>query len=135
MREQIRQYLTMLYQDIPNGVYEGLVSLLCIGAAFIFAFIGWKRGWRKVAGLLLFEIIFLIYSSTVLFRTTAETRGHDFMPFWSYMEIRNGRTDLLAENIMNVVVFVPVGVMLGCAIRGIRGRFFDPFCNNAIIRE
>ena len=39
------------------------------------------------------------------------------MPFWSYRAIINGNEQLLAENIMNVVVFVPVGLLFGIAIR------------------
>ena len=58
---------------------------------------------------------FLFFCSTVIFRTTGETRQYDFHPFWSY----NG-SDLLPENIMNVVVFIPVGVLLGSMFQGSR---------------
>ena len=40
------------------------------------------------------------------------------MPFWSYRAILDGKEQYLAENIMNVVAFVPVAVLLGIAIRG-----------------
>jgi len=66
-----------------------------------------------VTGLLLVEYVVLIYCSTVIFRTAAECRGHNFRPFWSYEAIENGRSELLAENIMNVVVCVPVGLLIG----------------------
>jgi len=46
--------------------------------------------------------LFLIFCSTIIFRTTGEIRQYDFHPFWSY-----DRPDLLVENIMNVVVFIP----------------------------
>ena len=41
-----------------------------------------------------------------------QARQYDFHPFWSY-----SRPDLLVENIMNVVVFIPVGLLLGIAFK------------------
>lgn len=66
------------------------------------------------AGLLAIEYMIFIYCATVIFRVYSENVGHEFTPFWSYKAIGNGRIDLLAENIMNVVVFVPVGLLLSC---------------------
>lgn len=113
MRDQIAEYVVSLYRDIPMAVYEGLLSALCLGVVVIIACYGWKRGWRKIVGLLLAEYVFLIYCTTVIFRTTADGNGHEYKPFWSYEAIKNGGEDLIAENIMNVAVFVPVGMMLG----------------------
>jgi glycopeptide antibiotics resistance protein len=117
MREQIAEYVVSLYKNIPMAVYEGLLSVLCLGVVVIIVCYGLKRGWRKIAGLILVGYVFVIYCSTVLFRTAADGNGHEFRPFWSYDAIENGRSELLAENMMNVIVFVPVGVMLGCAFR------------------
>ena len=105
MKEQFRQYIINLYHDIPQEVYEGLLSVLCVGTTF-------KTGLRYSAFLLLVEYVFLLFCSTVIFRTPGETRQYDFHPFWSY-----DRPDLLIENIMNVVVFVPVGFLLGVRIQ------------------
>ena len=117
MREQFRQYIINLYQDIPQEVYEGLLSVFCIGLVVFVAWKGLKTGLRYSANLLLVEYVFLIFCSTVIFRTPGETRQYDFHPFWSYKAIQDGREDLLAENIMNVVVFIPVGLMLGSFLR------------------
>ena len=72
---------------------------------------------RYSVALLLIEYIFLIFCSTVFFRTTSELRKYDIHPFWSYKAIQDGREELLAENIMNVVVFIPVGLLLGIAFK------------------
>ena len=109
------EYVRALYQDIPIGVCEGLLMILCLGVAANIGFYGWKRGWPKIAGLALVEYVFLIYCSTVVYRTYLETRGHNFVPFWSY-----SRPELMAENVMNVAVFVPVGVLLALAFRSIK---------------
>lgn len=111
------EYMRALYQDIPVGVCLGLAVLLCIGVAVIMGCYEWRRGCRKIAGLMLAEYVFLIYCSTVVYRTCLETRRYDFTPFWSYKAIEEGRAELLPENIMNVVVFVPVGILFGCAFR------------------
>jgi len=116
-REEIKQYILNLYKAVPSDIYEGLLSLLCIAAVGFFVILGWKRGWKNVVGLLLAEYVFLIYCSTVICRKVAEgITGHNFTLFWSYEAIKNGREDLVAENIMNVVVFVPVGVLTALVI-------------------
>jgi len=112
MREQFRQYIINLYQDIPQEVYEGLLSVFCLGLVIFIAWKGFKKGLRYSATLLLVEYIFLIFCSTVIFRVACETRKYDFHPFWSY-----DRPELLVENIMNEVVFVPIGVLLAIAFK------------------
>lgn len=112
MREEFRQFIISLYQDIPQEVYEGLMSVFCMGLVVFIAWKGLKTGLRYSAALLLIEYIFLLFCSTVIFRTTGETRQYDFHPFWSY-----SRPELLVENIMNVVVFIPVGMILGSWLR------------------
>ncbi len=112
MREQFKLYVISLYQDIPQEVYEGLLSVFCLGVVLFLAWKGIKTGIRYSSILLLLEYIFLIFCSTVIFRTTGETRQYNFHPFWSYE-----RPDLFVENIMNVVVFIPVCILLGIAIK------------------
>ena len=117
MSDEFKQYIVSLYQDIPQEVYEGLLSVFCLGLVIFIAWKGLKTGIRYSATLLLVEYIFLLFCSTVFFRTTCELRIYDFQPFWSYKAIQDGREDLLAENIMNVVVFIPVGLLLGIAFK------------------
>jgi glycopeptide antibiotics resistance protein len=117
MREQFRTYIVSLYQNIPTEVYEGLLSVFCLGLVLLLGFCGIKRGLRYTSGLLMVEYVFLIFCSTVIFRIVGETRQYDFHSFWSYQAIQEGREDLLAENIMNVVVFIPVGLLLGIAFK------------------
>lgn len=117
MSDEFKQYIISLYQDIPQEVYEGLLSVFCIGLVVFIAWKGFKIGLRYSVALLLIEYIFLIFCSTVFFRTTSELRKYDFQPFWSYKAIQDGREDLLAENIMNVIVFIPIGMILGLLFR------------------
>ena len=112
MREQFEQYIVSLYQDIPQVVYEGLLSIFSLGLVIFIAWKGFKTGLRYFVVLLLIEYTILMFCSTILFRTSCETRQYDFHPFWSY-----SRPDLFVENIMNVVVFIPVGLLLGIAFK------------------
>ena len=93
MKEQFRQYIINLYHDIPQEVYEGLLSIFCIGLVVFIAWKGFKTGLRYSAPLLLVEYIFLLFCST------------------------DDRPDLLIENIMNTIVFIPVGMILGSLLR------------------
>ena len=117
MKEQIAEYVISLYKDIPMAVYEGLLAVLCLGAVAIIVCYGLKRSLKWIVGLLLVEYIFLIFCSTVIYRKGYEGAGYELSPFWSYTAIQEGRIELFAENIMNVVVFIPVGLLLCIAFK------------------
>lgn len=106
MSEELKSYIILLIDDVPHYVYEGLLSVFCVGAVLLLTWKG-KKALQGIAKLLLVEYVFLIYCSTVVFREINPSRGHYFTPFWSY-----SRHDLIVENIMNVVVFIPVGILL-----------------------
>ena len=117
MSDKFKQYIISLYQDIPQEVYEGLLSVFCVGVVLFIAWKGFKTGLRYSALLLLTEYVFLLFCSTVIFRPTGEMSKFDLHPFWSYKAIEEGRVELLTENIMNVLVFIPVGMVLGSWLR------------------
>jgi len=112
VQDEFKQYIISLYKDIPQEVYEVLLSVFCLGVVLFIAFKGVRTGFKWSSVLLLIEYVFFIFCSTVIFRPTGETRQYDFHPFWSY-----DRPELLVENIMNVVVFIPVGMILGSLLR------------------
>lgn len=120
MRELFVKYIIDLYQDVPAGVYKGLLSVFCLGAVVQIVIKGFSKGVKFSAGLLAIEYVLLIYCATFVFRDYSENVCHNFTPFWSYKAIGNGRNDLLVENIMNVVVFVPVGLLLSCVSRRLK---------------
>lgn len=118
MTELFWQFILDLYNDVPLEIYEGMLSVFVIGAVAILSMYGFERGWRKIYGLFVGIYFCLIYCSTVFCRPYSEQYGHNFTPFWSYISIlQGGEKILLAENIMNAVVFVPVGLFLGTLFR------------------
>lgn len=42
---------------------------------------------------------------------------YDFHPFWSYKAFIDGRDDLLLENLLNVLLFIPFGLLLWCIMK------------------
>lgn len=136
MKEQIVQYGITLYKGIPDSLYEGMLSIFCLGTVILISFCGLKKGLRLSSGLLMVEYVILIFCSTVFFRIYDEARGHNFSPFWSYYAIQEGKDELLHENILNVLVFLPVGVLLGCAFRCIKwGKAILIGCGISVIIE
>lgn len=123
MKAVFETFLIEMYNDVPGYIYEVLFYSLCIFIVVSFALAGWNKGLRWASRFALTEYIFLTYSSTVLFRARVEEIGHNFVPFWSYLAYdRSERPDLLPENIMNVVVFIPLGILLACSFRSMKWR-------------
>ena len=46
MSDEFKQYVISLYQDIPQEVYEGLLSVFCLGLVVFSAWKGLKTGLR-----------------------------------------------------------------------------------------
>ena len=115
MRALFESYVVYVAGSVPYEVYVGLLALFCLGIVIILVRKG-RKAQCYVARLLLVEYIFLLYCSTVLFRSSNVEREVSLTPFWSYVKIHDGdTTGLLPENIFNVAVFVPVGLLLGWA--------------------
>lgn len=62
------------------------------------------------------EYMVLLLALAVVTRKVHPARAFDFSPLWSYREVlRSGKDALLTQNIANVLAFVPLGLLLGCA--------------------
>lgn len=121
MKAVFERFLMEMCNDVPEYIYETILYSLCIFIVVSIAVAGWKRGLIWSSRFALAEYIFLTYCSTVLFRMRVEEIGHNFVPFWSYLAYdRHERPDLLPENIMNVVVFMPLGILLACSFKSMK---------------
>ena len=118
MEKVFWSYFVILSNDVPTYIYESLFYLLCLVSVIAIALKGWKKGLLMSSHFALVEYVFLIYCSTVMFREVNEEYEYHFKPFWSYAAYDSvNRPDLLPENIMNVVVFIPLGGLLGAGFR------------------
>ena len=81
-----------------------------------------RKEYRFLTFLALIAYIGFIFCSTVFFREIQQNCKYNLHPFWSYNAILNGRDDLVTENIMNIVMFMPVGFLLRMAFVEIKWR-------------
>jgi len=102
-----------MMDDVPLYVYETLLSVFCIVATLELVIRGFKNGIRGTSVTLLLEYIFLIFCATVFFRMETTERAYEITPFWSYVAINDGVKTLIPETVMNVVMFIPIGLLFG----------------------
>lgn len=116
----IKQYLYDLFHAIPIFIFVVLFIVLFIFSAIIYFSSRIKMKWRMLIIALLLEYLFLIYCSTIIFRPICINMKSQFRPFWSYTAIQAGERILLPENIMNVVIFIPIGFLMGLVSSNVR---------------
>lgn len=109
----MEEYIVSFIYEIPTLVYVGIVTTFCLGC-LITVILKTESTLHYVSEILFVEYLILIICSTLLFRTANDAVEHNFTPFWSYKH-----SNLLIENIMNVVVFVPVGTLLGYNLKNV----------------
>lgn len=94
-----------------------LISFLVLSVAIVIGLLVMKghRAKRFVLGALLVEYYFLVLSSTVICRASHGERHIELIPFRNYLDIWN-RVDYpvdLIEVLLNMTLFVPIGLLLG----------------------
>lgn len=121
MSEELQKYCFQLISDIPYEVCVTMLIVLCVGALVLIGLYGFKKGLFYSLRLLLVEYVFLLYASTVIFRPVMSDRKYDFTPLWSYRAYFEGReSNALIENFANMFVFVPVGLLFGFMVHGLK---------------
>lgn len=114
------QYIDSISKAISVGLYVSLFGLLVIIAFILVSLKGMRRSLHPIVVILLVEFVFLIYCHTVFFRTSDVGSGINLRPFWSYRaDSADLQNSLYVQNMLNVLMFVPVGMLLGCAFNNI----------------
>lgn len=118
---EIWVYATSVVGSIPLEIYWCLLGLLVIGLLAMVWLKGLWPGLRYCLALLLAEWTFLILCATVIFRETGAERVCNLMPLWSYFDYGEHSyfLEMFGENILNVLLFVPVGFLVGCSFQGV----------------
>lgn len=109
-----------LFQSIPLLLIVILALLLLAGLALVFFRKGVDHKRRFIGLLILVEYVVLIYCITVFLRPLQESSAINFRPFWGFHAFLAGQNAVMAEKIMNLVVFVPVGALIGIADRRLK---------------
>ena len=97
------------------------VLLLAVVAGFLLLRVKTHRitKGQAVAGLALYGFLGIVFASTVFTRTPGN-RAYELLPFWSWREILFHQDwSLLQENVLNIILFVPIGVLLFQLLRKI----------------
>ena len=115
MIDKLLDFCTVVIRVIPTSLLVGFLVLFGVGTILLLVLLGGKRGSRWSAGLLLLEYMSLLLLLAVLTRKVQANHAFNFTPFWSYQAYREGVKFLLTQNIANVLAFVPIGLLLGCA--------------------
>jgi len=116
MCEVLEEYCSFRINDIPSGVYTIIAALSLVCVPILILLYGNKKGVYYSLALLLFEYYLLLLGSMVVFRRTLGKRECHFEPFWSF-HTRNSGIIVLPEHIMNVVIFMPIGLLLAILFR------------------
>ena len=112
---ELRVYGYGAIGEIPESVYIVLIVLLGVGSLFLLWRKGLREGFRYTMVLLLVEWVFLIFGTSLLFRETHAERHCNLIPLWSYLNYGQNSylKEMAAINLLNVVLFIPVGLLLG----------------------
>lgn len=106
-------YANRLFDSIPVSYYWITLSIFIVVTLILVSRYGLTRGLKWGMSMLLAEYVFLLFCSTIFFRRTLRTIRFNAIPFKTYKEIHCGSDFLLSQCIMNVLVFIPIGMLLG----------------------
>lgn len=117
---EIESYARSVASGIPIEIYWGLLGLFFVGLLVLSWWKGLRRGWRYCSTLLLAEWVFLVLYAIVFVRESGVEKDYNLMPFWSYWDYGENSyfMEMFGENILNVILFVPIGFLAGCGLQG-----------------
>ena len=115
MKDDLIKYFEDCTNTLPVNGIIGQSVVLCLLAVVVLIIFGKRKGWKWSAAFLPVEYLVWIVFLVLIFRTTMPERTAILTPFWSHDPSLEGYGHLHPQVIMNVLVFIPVGVLLGCA--------------------
>ena len=121
---EIEFYSKTVASVVPIEIYWGLLGLFIVGLLVLVWWQGVKKGLRYGAVLLLAEWVSLVLWAVVIFRESSAERGYNLVPFWSYWDYgeQSYFMEMFGENILNVLLFVPIGFLASCGLEGMTFR-------------
>lgn len=114
----IKKY--MLQFDVGVPLYV-ILALVVIVIGFVIGLYLTRKDWhsfiRKSLLTVLLGYLFFVLCTTLLFRDSSDSLQYQLFPFWSY-DVLNYK--IIAQLILNVLMFVPIGFLLGTIMKEIR---------------
>lgn len=117
----LRDNFLFTFKEAPLPLFLVLLVFFCICAIAFFVTQSYNKAITSTARLLLLEYIISLIVLTLITRSGNHQIGHNFIPFWSYAAIINeNQGALFVDNVLNLIVFLPIGVLLGCGYKNIK---------------
>lgn len=113
-------YFKSLYHSLPTLLFIILFLVLVVGISLAISSKRIRHKRSFIGLLLLLQYVILLSCITVVLRPAQDTHMFNFMPFWSYRAFYEGQNAVMAEKIVNVALFIPIGVLLPVAFREIK---------------
>lgn len=97
-----------------------LLEMICFAAVFVITaailFFLFKKKKiflsQVIACLLLVVYLGIVFASTVFTRNSDGIWHYELMPLWSWREVILGNTYMMTEIILNIILFLPIGILL-----------------------
>lgn len=110
----ITKYILEYDTGVPAAMVIGVSFLLCVILLLLFRVkISYSSFVRKASFCLFMGYVFLVLCITLFYREETYERRYMLQPIWSYTVLYNR---LLAQIIMNVLLFIPIGFFAGGAL-------------------
>lgn len=116
----IRDYFFQFVCGIADEVWIQAWAFVALSVVIIGVALWRRQSLQVPSAILLCVYICIILLYTLLHRGDGSVSGYNFMPFWSYRAIYDGQLSLVIENGMNVLLFIPAGMLVGMALPRIR---------------
>lgn len=111
----IKEYILNYDIGVPSVVVIVTCLLVCTIVLLLFRLkTNYSIFIRQISFCLLLGYIFLVLCTTIFFREETFEKRYYLHPLWSYSVLYN---KLLAQIIMNVILFVPIGFFAGGALK------------------
>lgn len=113
--EKIETYIYTYNIGVPDIIIWA--TSLIIGSTVVFLYFNrsnFMTFLRNMSWSFLIGYLFLVFCTTIVFRETSDHTKICFQPLWSYRALYDS---VIAEIILNVILFTPLGFLLGIAMK------------------
>lgn len=114
------EYIYLSANPRIEPVYFVIAGIIALLAGVITEYYRRQGRMSKVQSIVvvfLTAYIFLVFASTVFSRTSISEYSYELIPFWSYWKIWKGSKYLFWEDVFNVIMLLPVGILVPVVIK------------------
>ena len=113
--EYIKRYILVYDTGVPTAMFIGVSLFVFVIILLLFRV---KTSYsilvRQSSFCLLMGYVFLVLCTTIFYREETFEKRYYLQPLWSYSVLYN---KLLAQIIMNVMLFIPIGFFVGGTLK------------------